>query len=864
MRSLEITIFVIALISLVSSCKTSQVIQDSEVVEDEIFVPAEEEYFEERLLDELEITAPRDYVLPVYNASAKRSFDLIHTNLDLRFDWTNEHVHGRAELTLKPYFYPKQMLSLDAKGFDILSITSFNGRELEYDYDGLKLHVMLEKEYSRSEEVKLIIDYVAKPSEGPIGGSEAITSDKGLFFINPRNEEPNKPQQIWTQGETEHNSRWFPTIDKPNENSTQEVRLTVQDRFVTLSNGTLVSSKNHIDGKRTDHWKMDDPHAPYLFMIAIGEYAVVKETWNGKELAYYVEKEYEPYAKQIFAHTPEMLTFFSELLDYPYPWDKYSQIITRDYVSGAMENTTAVIFGDFVQKTDRELIDNDNDFIVAHEMIHHWFGDLVTCESWSNLTLNEGFANYSEYLWKEYKYGLQEAGFLRMNERSGYLNSLVQSGVHPLIHYGYGDKEEMFDGHSYNKGGLVLHMLRHYMGDEAFFAALNKYLTDNAYSAVEADELRMAFEDTSGEDLNWFFEQWFHSAGHPELEINYTYDTLAAEVIIEVNQVQDPELSIPIFQLPVTISVFNESGEESLFDTWVDKREQTIRLPYNATPAVVIFDRDDLLLYTKKETKTTDEYINQYNRSNVFKHRYEAIDKIESKNKAQETLVSALSDAQYTIRVKAIDNIRLGEDRALIEKVAKLINNDPHSAVRAAAIKKLSNEKSVDIAPVLDQVFEKEQSYAVLGAALKALSALDPQKALEKADLLKEEENDQLITAIAKIYADSGDPTYLPFFEDKLTNISLYQVFEFYDNYFHLLKDQPLNLITEKAEKLKMIALDPDENLFYKFSATNLISSLKYYYSEAAPDFSQSLNVIFEEIKSNEVNEILLQRYSSM
>ena len=132
-----------------------------------------------------------------------------------------------------------------------------------------------------------------------------------------------------------------------------------------------------------------------------------------------------------------MMTFFSDILDYPYPWEKYSQVITRDYVSGAMENTTAVIFGEFIQKTDRELIDNDNDYIVAHELIHHWFGDLVTCESWSNLTLNEGFANYSEYLWEEYKYGMDEAGFLRKNEKEGYLNSTFQSGIHPLIPVSY-------------------------------------------------------------------------------------------------------------------------------------------------------------------------------------------------------------------------------------------------------------------------------------------------------------------------------------------------------------------------------------------------------------------------------------------
>lgn len=846
------------------ACKSQKAIAPA--VEDEIVVmtPDEGEIIEERLLDELEITAPREYTLPTYNPSATRSFDLIHTSLDIRFDWTNEHVYGRADLILKPYFYPKQMLELDAKGFDIVSITTINGRELEYGYDGLKLNINLNKSYTRDEELRVIIDYVAKPSEGPVGGSAAITADKGLYFINPRNEEANKPQQIWTQGETESNSKWFPTIDKPNENSTQELKLTVDAKFVTLSNGTLVSSKSNADGTRTDHWKMTQPHAPYLFMIAVGEYAVVKEEWNGKELAYYVEKDYEPYAKEIFAHTPEMLDFFSEILDYPYPWDKYSQIITRDYVSGAMENTTAVIFGDFVQKTDRELIDNDNDFIVAHEMIHHWFGDLVTCESWSNLTLNEGFANYSEYLWKEYKYGLDDAGHLRKNERDGYLNSIQQSGIHPLIHFGYDDKEDMFDGHSYNKGGLVLHMLRHYMGDEAFYASLNRYLTDNAYSAVESDELRMAFEDTFGEDLNWFFDQWFHTAGHPELEINHSYDTLSGEVVIEVNQMQDPETSTAIFQLPVTISTFDQDGNESMFDTWINKRSQEIRLPYGVNPSVVLFDRDDILLFTKKEKKTDKEYVNQYMYSDVFKHRFEAIDRLGTKADGQRAVVAALDDPQYSIRVKAIENVKIGDNPTILETVSKKIISDPHSAVRAAAIKKLSQSEIVDITPVLSEVFDKELAYPVLGAALEAISKSNPEEALQKAIELKGEKAPQLVGSIAKILAESGDAAHLPYFEDKLTNISLYQVFNFYEQYFVLLKDQPVDLISEKAKRLESIALDMDENIFYKFLSTNTLSMLREYYSEADPGFSIGIKGLIDNIKAVETNEILVQRYSSM
>jgi len=358
-------------ILLLASCNTSKVVVAPPITET-------------RELDTLFVSAPKpdniktaeEYTLPKYAPTYSRENDLIHTKLDLKFDWAKQHVLGKAELTLKPHFYDTDELTLDAKGFDIHKI-AMNGRDLKYDYDGEFLVINLGKTYKRSDKYTLQIDYTAKPAEQKDkGGSAAITSNQGLFFINHDGSDPEKPQQIWTQGETEWNSRWFPTIDKPNERCTQEMYLTVQDKFKTLSNGVMVSSNKNSDGTRTDYWKMDQPHAPYLFMITVGEFAVVKDNWKGKGVNYYVEQEYEAHAKAIFANTTEMLSFFSDKLGIEYPWPKYSQVVVRDYVSGAMENTSAVIYGDFVQQTTNDLIDDDNDKIVAHELFHHWFGDL--------------------------------------------------------------------------------------------------------------------------------------------------------------------------------------------------------------------------------------------------------------------------------------------------------------------------------------------------------------------------------------------------------------------------------------------------------------------------------------------------------
>ncbi|MFK8160819.1 MAG: M1 family metallopeptidase, partial [Lewinella sp.] len=251
---------------------------------------------------------------PVYRPAYTRTHDLLHTRLDLRFDWAKEMVIGKATLKLTPIFKPSNTLVLDAKGFEFKSIKTTGGKTLSYDYGGEKQHVTiaLDREYKKGEEYTIVIDYTAVPAQS--GGSAAITSDKGLFFINPRGEEGDKPMQIWTQGETENNSRWFPTIDKPNERTTQEMYVTVQDKFVTLSNGALTKQTKNNDGTRTDYWKMDKPHAPYLFALIVGDFDVVEDqAWNGKPVNYYMEKGWKDHAKAIYPYTREMLSFFSDV-----------------------------------------------------------------------------------------------------------------------------------------------------------------------------------------------------------------------------------------------------------------------------------------------------------------------------------------------------------------------------------------------------------------------------------------------------------------------------------------------------------------------------------------------------------------------
>ncbi|WP_322970989.1 hypothetical protein [Faecalibacter sp. LW9] len=265
----------------------------------------------------------------VYRAEAERINNLVHTKLDLKFDYAKQHVLGEAWVTLKPHFYETNKLTLDAKAMLIHEVALVQGntkKPLKFTNDDYQLFVDLDKVYKRDQEYTVYIKYTARPNEVKQQGSAAINDARGIYFINPDGSDPSKPTQIWTQGETESSSCWFPTIDKPNQKTSQEIYLTYPEKYVSLSNGLLKSSKKNPNGTKTDYWKFDYKHAPYLFFVGIGDHAIIKDKWKHIDVDYYVEQDYKEYAKDIFGMTPDMITFFSDLLNYPYPWDKYHQM----------------------------------------------------------------------------------------------------------------------------------------------------------------------------------------------------------------------------------------------------------------------------------------------------------------------------------------------------------------------------------------------------------------------------------------------------------------------------------------------------------------------------------------------------------
>jgi aminopeptidase N len=695
-----------------------------------------------------------------YQPSATKTNDLVHTKLAVRFDYAKHYLYGQEWVTLKPHAIATDTLRLDAQGMDIKTVALMNGasqQSLKYDYsDKNNLRINLGRTFKAGEQYVVYIEYTAKPDELQVQGSQAITDAKGLYFINPDSATKGKPVQIWTQGETQSSSAWFPTIDRPNQKTTEEIAMTVPAKYTTLSNGQLVSQVPAGPGLRTDTWKMDLPHSPYLFMMAVGDFKIYKDTWRGKDVTYYLEPKYAPFAKQIFGNTPDMLEFFSTRLGVEFPWNKYAQIVARDYVSGAMENTSATLHGEQVQMDGRELVDREysSESVIAHELFHQWFGDYVTAESWSNITVNESMADFSEALYAQHKYGQDASDAHNYRYVQNYLRS-PRDAAKNLVRFHYNNKEDVFDVVSYQKGGAIVQMLRTYLGDDVFFAGLQKYLTDNKFGNGEAHQMRLAMEAVSGQDLNWFYNQWYFGAGHPVVSIDYGWDAGTKTQSVTIKQTQQGQT----FQLPLAIDYY-VNGKAQRQRVMMTQATQTFTMPLAAQPTLVNVDAEKFTLWQKTDNKPLAASLYQYSHAPLYVDRREALAAAlaaqTTNPAARAVVVAALKDKFYGLRIAAIQGLKLDNKdvaKAAAPLLRQLASSSTETHVRAAALGALAKMKDKKDEKIATAALAS-QSYAVQGAGLEALGELNPNAALARAKTYEGDEH--LAPSVTDVYAAQG------------------------------------------------------------------------------------------------------------
>ncbi len=779
-----------------------------------------------------------------YNQTPSQYIDLEHVSLDLSFNWEKRQVIGTASLIGSPYFYPLEYVRLDAKDFDSITVSLIRGSDtldLAFEYDDITLSIQLDREYQNNEEFILQIGYIANPYRN------STPENRGLFFVNHDGQNPFLSRQIWTQGETEYNSYWYPTIDYPNEKYTQEIKLTVNKSYSTLSNGRLVSSQQLGNGYRRDHWKMENPHSPYLSSIVIGEFDIVEDSLGMVPIKYWVDPGFDD-AHRVFGQTPEMIDYFSMLLDYPYPWTKYDQIIVKQFVTGAMENTSASTFMDALHSPLSSMNDENWDYIIAHELAHQWFGNLVTAESWSNISLNESLANLFEYIWIEYKYGIEEKEYAMNVSLDQYLLDSEEIR-HPLFWTSYNEPDDVFDSHSYEKGAAVLNMLKLYVGEKAFFAGLNHYLRTNAFKTVEFHDLRQAFEHVVGEDLTWFFRQWFENPGHPVLNVthNFQYDTLFLEIF------QDQDLSIePLYYLPIHLDLI-WADQIKRYPLDIFQQYHKFRIPLDKKPIGIIVDGEYQLVGEINHSKKYEELRSQFLSNHSFMARYEALTKVGlgnySVSEKKEMLKLGLNDSSRRIQELALDLVNtdtIYQTSEFFTRIAESLNSQ-WSFIRAGAIEFLVENNRLGLTELEDLL--ADQSHYVQGLCIQYLLSSEYEKKSNLYHQFKEFRDINIIVPLAIYLNDNPTPDSFSWYEEKIWSVE-----SGLDYLINLFSEYLINGTEEEkvkgSEMLFQLALD------HHLSSTRLTAFTGLVLLEDVPGNEAKIESIRALEKSEELQRI--------
>ena len=681
-----------------------------------------------------------------------------HIFLDLVLDIPHETCTGTCTIQLNPVRSGITQLTLDAVELEIKSVKVGKTKQ-HFDYDGEQLQIFLAEPSQIGNPIQLIITYTVQNPR------------RGLYFIKPDKHYPDKPLQVWTQGEDEDSRFWFPCFDYPGQLSTSEIRVKVPANLLAISNGELINTDTTPDDHKVYHWLQKQVHPTYLITLAVGEFAETQDQWQQRDetgevirtvpVTYYVEKARAEDAQRTMGKTPEMIEFFSQTFGYPYPYPKYAQVCVADYIFGGMENTSTTLL------TDRCLLDEkavqDHPFaemLVAHELAHQWFGDLVVIKHWSHAWLKEGMASYAEVLWTDHEYGADDAAYYRLNEARNYLTEDSSRYRRPIVTHIYREAIELYDRHLYEKGACVYHMIRAELGDELFFQAIQTFVNNHAHSTVETVDLLRAIEQATGRNLLFLFDQYVYRGGHPEYKIAYAWDGDSNLAKLTVTQTQvkadqkDAHKHLFDLKIPIVFGYVTGEPEETSpksgkkskknkeesepsenpgevrlqsFSIRVHEREQAFYFPLEAKPAFISFDAGNHYLKTVTLEYPVAELKAQLKYDPDPLSRIYAAQALAKKGGLEvvKALAEALKqDAFWGVRAevaKQLAEVKL--DQVFDALVVGL--QDPEPRVRRTVVGVLAKIKTQESYKALKPFVEKgDSSYSVEAAAASAIGEI--------------------------------------------------------------------------------------------------------------------------------------------
>jgi aminopeptidase N len=649
-----------------------------------------------------------------------RTCDVEHLRLDLSVDLPASTVEAICTQTLRAAYGPIDTITLDACDLDIRSVRDGSGRDLPHTYLNRKLSVRFPEPVA--ETAQLVIAYrVQDPSDG-------------LFFFGPEEHEPDARPQLWSQGEDEGARHWIPCHDAPNERFTVELVVTAPEEFSVIGNGALLGVDSH-GGQRTWHYREGVAIPSYLVSLVVGVFNKIEDRWHDTPVEYWIEPGREEEGRRSFGRTPDMIEFFSRQIDCPYPYEKYAQVAVRHFHFGGMENASATTQTDGTLHDERAAIDFTSDELVAHELAHMWFGDLITCKSWTHAWLNEGFATYFEALWKEWDKGREEFDYEMVLNADAYLAEPYRRAISTAR---YGLPFELFDMHLYPKAGWVLHMLRRRLGDDLFWKAVRLYLKRCAPGTAETIDLVRSFEEATGKSLGSYFDQWIFSPGHPVLEGEFSWDSEATWVKLSLKQTQKREDGTPVFRIPVRLEARMPNGSVQARNFEMGRAEETFFFPLTAEPKWVLFDPEGAVLRETK-IKTPLPWVEAALLGKTRDERVLArVDRVrqlseEAGTKAVEILSRVLrEDPFWGVQAEAAAALgRVRAPRALDGLLAGI--NLENAKARRAVVSALGQFRDRRAgAALLDLVRGGDASYHVQMAALASLGRCSGAKATEE------------------------------------------------------------------------------------------------------------------------------------
>jgi aminopeptidase N len=655
-----------------------------------------------------------------------RPFAISHLALDLALDFGARSVSGTATLTFQRVSPDATELPLDAIGFAVESVRVDAGkgfRAAAFEYDGNTL----------------IVRALEGVQSGRVEVRYAVTPRRGMYFLRPDAQVKDRPEQVWTQCQDEDARHWIPCHDKPHVKMTSELFVTVPNGFVALSNGELIDSKTPPKSKKEPwsyHFRLEKPHPSYLLSLVAGNFSIVDDRSAdlGKAqqvpVRYYVPPARRQDTARSFGETPRMIELFSRITGVPFPWPRYSQIVVSDFIFGGMENTTATTMYEHVLLDERAALDISSNDLVAHELAHQWFGDFVTCRDWSHAWLNEGFATFFEHVEREDRLGRDEYDYGVSSDIDSYLHETSGRYSRAIVCRDYVEPIDLFDRHLYEKGGLVLHMLRRELGDDSFWAGVSKYLKTHAYGVVETNDLQRALESVSGRSLERFFDAWVYRPGHPELKVKVSWD----DGLLSVSLKQAQKLGDTAeFQFEFEVEVGAPGGQVSRYKKSVTSATDTLVIRLSERPLFVAFDPDLRVISDLTFEAPSDMLRAQLKSATRAISRWRAADALSRRDDPPtiQALASCLADASeaWMVRVEAARALGKIRSEQAFSALAAHAGVD-HPKVRRAVASALGNFRTPEAAKVLEKRAKHDASYLVEAESVRALGRTRQAQAL--------------------------------------------------------------------------------------------------------------------------------------